>query len=180
MPSAYLSLSSNLGDRLSFIKDAIKELARAGEIKKISSMYETEPWGRKEQPWFINACLEMEIELTPDALLRTCLEIERKLGRVRFEHWGTRIIDIDILFYDGRILETDSLQIPHPQIEERRFVLAPLNEIAPNLIHPKLKKSIKDLLKECADPSIVKLAAPTKPALHDHTRTQKTRDPVPD
>lgn len=171
MAQAYISLSSNLGDRVGFIEKATEALRGAGTVYRVSSFYKTEPWGIKKQPWFMNVCLEMETALTPEALLQTCLDIEKKLGRVRQKKWGPRIIDIDILFYDSQIVDSDTLYIPHPEISKRRFVLAPLAEIAPDFHHPILKKSIKELLKECPDPSIVKLG------LRSHWQSQMLARP---
>ena len=133
----YLGLGSNLGDRAYFLRAAISSLARpAIKIGAISRIYETEPWGVMDQPLYWNQVLEVETTLEPLELLHICQEIELQLGRERKVHWGSRTIDIDLLIYDNIVSETEELRLPHPFLEERAFVLAPLREIAPNLILP--------------------------------------------
>lgn len=164
MPHFFISFGSNLGDRKAQIEDAISELQKSAcRLIKKSGFYETEPWGKKDQPWFLNACAEMETELSPQQLLILCQSLEQKFGRPqKHEKWGPRFLDVDILFYGDIILRqvydknNADLQIPHPQIQNRRFILIPLAEIAPNFAHPVLKKTIKRLLKECVDSSIVR------------------------
>lgn len=133
----YLGLGSNLGDRAHYLKEAISSLARSTiNIVKISSIYETEPWGVMDQPLYWNQVLEIETTLEPLDLLHICQGIELQLGRERKVHWGSRTIDIDVLIYDNIVSETNELRLPHPFLEERAFVLAPLREIAPNLVLP--------------------------------------------
>lgn len=133
----YLGLGSNLGDSANYLREAISALARANiKIQAISHIYETEPWGVMDQPLYWNQVLEIETTLEPLDLLHTCQEIELQLGRERKVHWGSRTIDIDLLIYDNIVSETEELTLPHPLLEEREFVLAPLREIAPNLILP--------------------------------------------
>lgn len=146
MPTAYIGIGSNLGNREENCEKAIK-LLEAGNIriKKRSSMIETEPWGVEDQPKFINMAAEIETDLEPEELLSLLKGIEFKIGRRPEERWGPREIDLDILLYDDLVLKTPELEIPHPNIEKRGFVLKPLSEIAPEKIHPILKKSIKDL-----------------------------------
>lgn len=146
MPTAYIGIGSNLGDREDNCERAIK-LLEAGDIKveKRSSMIETEPWGAEDQPKFINMAVEIETDLEPVELLSLLKKIECEIGRRPAERWGPRIIDLDILLYDDLIIKMPKLEIPHPHIAEREFVLKPLSEIAPDKIHPVLKKSIKDL-----------------------------------
>jgi len=149
MPTVYIGIGSNLGDREDNCERAIKLLIdNEITVTKRSSMAETEPWGVKEQPDFINMAVEIKTGLTPEELLSLLKNIEVDVGRLPTSHWGPRIIDLDILFYDDVVMDTPELQIPHPGISEREFVLKPLAEIAPDKMHPVLKKSIKDLLSE--------------------------------
>lgn len=149
MSIAYLSIGSNLGNRKENCEKAIALLIKEGmEVTKRSSFYETEPWGLKDQRKFINMALEIKTKNTPLELLDILKKIEITLGRMKDKRWGPRIIDLDILFYDDLILKTRDLEIPHSLIQEREFVLKPLSEIAPEKIHPVLKKSVKILLTE--------------------------------
>ena len=141
-----------MGDRkmnLARARNLIGE--RCGELKKISSIYETAAWGKVDQPVFLNQSLEINTPLKPKALLQQILEIEKQLGRIRHEKYGPRIIDIDILFYNDEIYNDSLLTVPHPALQYRRFALKPMNEIAPNFVHPVLKKTIAKLLEECPD-----------------------------
>ncbi|MEJ5996347.1 2-amino-4-hydroxy-6-hydroxymethyldihydropteridine diphosphokinase [Pedobacter sp. Du54] len=150
--TAYLLLGSNLGKREKCIADAVDLLAeRVGEIVKISSIYETAAWGKTDQPSFLNIAIEIETVLNPFQLLEMALKIEADLGRIRYEKWGSRLIDIDIILYGDRIIEAEKLKIPHPEMQHRKFVLLPLAEIAPTLIHPVLKQSISELLLNLDD-----------------------------
>ena len=153
MYTAYLLIGGNLGDRTTYLKRAATEIEQyCGKIVQYSSIYETEPWGNTEQPGFFNQCLEVKTSLTPENLMKTLLQIESKLGRVRAIKMGPRTIDLDILLIDQLIIANDLLTIPHPEMANRRFALSPLNEIAPELLHPVLKKTINNLLIACADP----------------------------
>ena len=125
-------------------------------ITRISSFYETEPVDFVDQPWFLNAALEIETDWTPRQLLEQCQRVEKELHRERLKPKGPRTIDLDILFYDDLILNEPDIVIPHPAIPDRRFVLEPLCQIAPDLIHPFLKWSIADLLQHCPDRSVVR------------------------
>lgn len=147
---AYLGLGSNVGDREEYIEQAIFLLEKNPNIQvtKHSSNCETEAEGSGEQPPFINAAVEIGTKLSPYKLLEVCQEIETALGREREVEWGPRTIDIDILLYEDEIISDDKLQIPHPLMHERVFVLKPLREIAPQLIHPVLEKSIETLYEE--------------------------------
>jgi 2-amino-4-hydroxy-6-hydroxymethyldihydropteridine diphosphokinase len=149
VPIAYIGIGSNLGDREENCERAIK-LLEAGNIivKKRSSMIESEPWGMEDQPKFINMAVEIETDLEPEQLLSLLKRIEFEIGRRPAERWGAREIDLDILLYDDLIIKTPELEIPHLHIAERGFVLKPLAEIAPDKIHPVLKKSIKDLFSQ--------------------------------
>lgn len=145
--TVYIGIGSNLGNREENCLKAIRLMEEQGiKVLKRSSLYETEPWGVKDQPMFINMVIEAETELTPQELLRVLKSIESAMGRVETKRWGPRLIDLDILFYDDMILDTPELRIPHPYIHERPFVLRPLGEIAPELEHPVLKKKIKELM----------------------------------
>ncbi len=155
---AYLSAGSNLGDRKANLKNAFCSLREAGATPaRISSYYETEPVGFREQPWFLNAALQVETGLSPFQLLEACQAIERSHGRVRAFKNAPRTLDLDILLYDDLVIDDAQLVIPHPRLAERRFVLEPLAEIAPHVLHPLLMKSIRSLLESCPDPSAVRM-----------------------
>jgi 2-amino-4-hydroxy-6-hydroxymethyldihydropteridine diphosphokinase len=146
---AYIGIGSNLGNRQKNCLRAIEFLEKRGIIvKKRSSMYETEPWGVKDQPQFINMALEVETGLEPHELLRILKDVEKEVGRGATFKWGPRIIDLDILLFNDLFLRGDNLQIPHPLMHKRDFVLKPLCEIAPERIHPLLKVKMCDLLQE--------------------------------
>lgn len=157
---AYLSAGSNLGDRKSNLENGIRGLLEAGlVVRRISSVYETEPVGFLEQPWFLNIALEMGTHLSPRELLVCCLEVESRIGRVRTFAGAPRLLDIDILLYDDLIIDEPGLRIPHPRMTRRRFVLGPLAEIAPEVEHPELRVNIACLLSTCTDRSAVILHA---------------------
>lgn len=145
--TAYLSLGSNLGDREAKLREAIQRLSEAGTVTKISSWYETEPVEFTEQPWFLNAVVEFKTELSALELMRLLLEVERAMGRERTRPKGPRVIDLDLLLFDNESFNTPELTIPHPAMHERRFVLEPLAEIAPEAEHPILRKTALGLLK---------------------------------
>lgn len=147
MNRAYISFGSNIGDRLRAIEEAMSLIKSSGiEITKKSKLYETEPYGYKEQPSFLNGALEVETDLSCKELLNRLLEIELEIGRVRELKWGPRIIDLDIVFFNDEIYEEENLRVPHPDMHNRSFVLKPLNDICPDYIHPVYKKSVKELL----------------------------------
>ncbi len=152
MNKAYLLTGGNLGNRAQSLATARLYIEQqCGNITKTSSLYETAAWGKKDQPSFLNQVLEIQTALTPRRLLRKILNIEKQIGRIRTEKYGPRIIDIDILLFNTEIHNYSLLKIPHPELQNRRFVLVPLAEIAPSVTHPVFKKSIKELLAICPD-----------------------------
>ncbi len=152
---AYLSAGSNIGDREANLRFALVSLSKENTLQKISSCYETEPVGYLDQPWFLNIAVELATDLQPLELLNLCRSIEESCGRVRSFPNAPRTLDLDILIYDAAVIRESALIIPHPRLAERRFVLEPLAQIAPDLVHPLLKKSIRLLLETCPDPSRV-------------------------
>lgn len=156
MARVYLSLGSNMGDRGANIARALEKLSGRGvRVTRASSLYETEPVEFREQAWFLNSVVEAETELEPSELLAAALEVERALGRERRVPKGPRLIDIDILLYGDAVIDTPELQVPHPRMAARRFVLVPFAEIAPHAVHPVLKKTVAELLAETPDRSVV-------------------------
>ena len=148
----FLLLGSNLGDRTENLRRASAEVELLNcIIKKKSAIYETAPWGMDDQQDFYNQVIELQTSLEPEALLEKILAIETKLGRIRTGKWGPRTIDIDILLFGQTIVNSATLTLPHPGIPARRFVLVPLAEVAPDVIHPVLMKSVEVLLEECED-----------------------------
>jgi 2-amino-4-hydroxy-6-hydroxymethyldihydropteridine diphosphokinase len=156
MDTAYLLTGSNMGERLEYLQKANSLIEqRCGKIVQQSSIYETEPWGLLDQPAFVNQVIAISTKLSPEDLMAELLKIEAIIGRIRTVKMGPRIIDLDILAYNQLILDSPSLQIPHPALPFRRFALTPLNEIAPELMHPLLQKTISTLLLDCTDTSNV-------------------------
>jgi 2-amino-4-hydroxy-6-hydroxymethyldihydropteridine diphosphokinase len=141
----YLSLGSNLGDREANLRAAIEKLRELGKIVAVSSFYETEPVEVTAQPWFLNCAVKFDTEKMPRQLISAILAIEQSMGRQRKQQKGPRTIDIDILFFGSSIIDIPSLTVPHPHLHERRFVLEPLAEIAPDVRHPIFKRSIREL-----------------------------------
>ena len=150
-------LGGNIGDREGFLASSIEEITvRCGKVTKTSMLYETKAWGVEDQQDFLNQVVEVDSNLAPKDFLNTILTIEKDLGRVRYKKWGERVIDIDILFVENRVIDTKELTVPHPFLHERRFTLTPLVELFPDFIHPVFNKSNKELLKDCSDPLTVK------------------------
>ena len=149
MHTVYLSTGSNLGNRENYLlraEEAITEFV--GHIDARSSVIETAPWGKTDQPNFLNRVLRVKTKMLPHFLMDTLLQIERDMGRNRHEKWGPRIIDLDILFFDNRIINEEGLCVPHPHLHERDFVLKPMVEIAPDFMHPTMEKTMVELLEE--------------------------------
>jgi 2-amino-4-hydroxy-6-hydroxymethyldihydropteridine diphosphokinase len=158
MVKVYLLLGGNLGDKRRVFEEAKRLLSeKVGKIIQQSHIYETEPWGFESTDFFLNQVLEMSVSISSEEVLSRIQQIEQQLGRTRNEqHYGSRIIDIDILFYGDEVISLENLTVPHPRIQERKFALVPLNEIAPEMKHPILLKTISQLLSECTDQLQVK------------------------
>jgi 2-amino-4-hydroxy-6-hydroxymethyldihydropteridine diphosphokinase len=157
MNKAYLLTGGNMGNREEHLATA-RELInqQCGSISKASSLYETAAWGKTDQPAFLNQALEVETALNARQLMRHILKIEKQMGRIRKEKYGPRIIDIDILLFNTEKYNYHFLKLPHPEMQNRRFALLPLVEVAPDVMHPVLNKTIAELLKECPDKLLVK------------------------
>jgi len=157
MHDVYLGIGSNIGNKVHYLASAVKLLKESGSIllKRVSSIYETEPVGVKGQPKFLNAAVQIETSLSPLELLLHLKSLEERLGRRQRARWGPREIDIDILFYGDLVLDEPPLTIPHAEMSHRRFVLQPLSEIAADVVHPDLKTSVGELLAGCRDTSLV-------------------------
>ena len=159
--SVFVLLGSNLGDCELLVNQACKMIGeRCGEIVAKSRLYESEPWGFQSEHWFLNQVVELATSLSPDALMQSLLDIEKELGRDRTTpHNGyvSRPIDLDILYFGNEIIETQLVTAPHPRLHQRRFTLLPLCDIAPDFVHPTLKKTNLQLLDECQDSGIVKI-----------------------
>lgn len=157
MAPVFLLLGSNLGNRQQYLQQAIQHVAKEiAPIIEVSSVYETQSWGNDEAPDYLNQVVLIHSELPAAELLKDLLNIETELGRERREKWGSRVIDIDILFYGDSIIDEPGLHIPHPRLHERRFTLEPLAEIAPDFIHPVLNKTILNIKTNLKDALIVK------------------------
>lgn len=157
MKIVFLGIGTNLGNRENNLENAIASIGLSiGPVLMSSSIYDTEPWGFQSEEEFLNMVVKLETDLAPVVLLERIHTIESLLGRVRGpEQFSSRVIDIDILLYEDMIIDEDNLKIPHPLLQERRFVLVPLCEIGAELLHPVLKKTIEELLEECMDKGIV-------------------------
>lgn len=157
MSLVYLLLGANLGDRFLQMSKAFDEISlQVGAVTNRSSLYQTAAWGVEEEPPYLNQVVELQTTLSPQELLKTINGIEDKLGRTRKLKWESRVIDIDILFYDDEIINDPNLIVPHPYLHKRKFVLVPLAEITSGLVHPVLNKNVQQLLSELDDPLEVK------------------------
>jgi 2-amino-4-hydroxy-6-hydroxymethyldihydropteridine diphosphokinase len=154
----HLSLGTNLGNRLANLRTALDALPPEMIILAESKIYETPAWGFEDQPAFLNMAIKGKTDLQPEPLLKYLKQLEARLGREPSFHWGPRLIDIDLLFYDELVLDTPQLVIPHPRLHERAFVLVPLADIAPDLVHPILGKTISQLLEGMDKSSITRIA----------------------
>ena len=169
--TAYIGIGSNLGTPEKNCTKAIEKISNTKDIKIISksSFYQTEPIGGVQQGWFVNSAIKIETDLSPENLLSVLLNLELAMGRIRKEKWGPRLIDLDLLLYGNLVLKKQELTLPHPEIQNRKFVLTPMSEIAENLIHPTLKKTIKTLLQESSDVTIVKKIKKTNLSYRDRS-----------
>jgi 2-amino-4-hydroxy-6-hydroxymethyldihydropteridine diphosphokinase len=159
--SVFIGLGSNLGDRAARLISAAREVKAIEGVKYVwsSSVYETDAYGKTDQPKFLNAVLQLETSLNPQALLRELKEIEKRQGRTSGERWGPREIDLDILLYDGFVFQDDFVVVPHPDLEHRKFALVPLREIAPDLVHPVNGMTMEELLSACSDGGRVQMTS---------------------
>jgi len=152
MNTAILLIGGNLGNRTGNLQKAVQLIAEtAGEVIQTSALYQTAPWGAVDQPDYLNQGVEIRTSLDALTLLHTLLEIERKIGRIRQEKWGARVIDIDLIFFNDSIHSLPELKVPHPRMHLRRFVLVPLLEIIPDYMHPVLHKTVRELAATCPD-----------------------------
>ena len=148
----YIQIGSNIGDRISYINNSMQQIEdKLGKISNSSKIYESSPWGHINQGNFLNSVIKVESDLNAFKSLKILQEIEENLGRKRIQKWGERCIDLDILFFNNQIIDSKNLTVPHPYIQDRNFVLIPLNEIASSFYHPTLKKDIFALLNDCTD-----------------------------
>jgi 2-amino-4-hydroxy-6-hydroxymethyldihydropteridine diphosphokinase len=149
----FVGLGSNLGERQLFLNRAVSDLQKVAGVRLVwtSSVYETDPWGKTDQPRFLNAVAEIETTLSPRELFDELKGIESQLGRTPAEKWEPRIIDLDILIYDGLVSRDPHVSVPHPELESRKFVLVPLREIAPDLIHPVNGLTVTEMAAACRD-----------------------------
>ena len=148
MNHTLIALGGNLGDVQATLQAALERVEKLGRVTRKSSLYQTAPWGKLEQPDFLNAVLELKTALEPEDLLKALLEIEGQFGRKRSERWGPRVLDLDVLSFASRVLESANLTLPHPRMLERAFVLVPLLEIKPDWTHPETGKAARDALKQ--------------------------------
>jgi 2-amino-4-hydroxy-6-hydroxymethyldihydropteridine diphosphokinase len=164
MRNIFLGIGSDLGNREGNLRRAVNSISEIiGPVQVSSSVYESEPWGFRSESMFLNIVVKTESQLSPHKLLEAIISIESEMGRIRTEqHYSSRIIDIDILLMDDLIINEADLNVPHPRMHQRKFVLVPISEIAGDIMHPVFKKSIKTLLEECADGSSLKLYLPSE------------------
>ncbi len=152
MNEIFLLLGTNLGNKQQNLDKALEAISKFAKIVKVSHVYETAAWGKTDQPSFFNQVIEISTSHAPETLMTKLLKIEKEMGRQRFEKWGERLIDLDILYFQNQIINSENLKIPHPEISNRRFTLVPLVEICANFEHPSFKKSQLEILNDCKDP----------------------------
>ncbi|HVV53746.1 MAG TPA: 2-amino-4-hydroxy-6-hydroxymethyldihydropteridine diphosphokinase [Mucilaginibacter sp.] len=153
----FLLLGSNLGNRQMYLSEAVRRIGHEiAPVIRTSSLYETQAWGKTDEPDYLNQVAELKTDLPPKEILKQILNIEKAMGRKREEKWGSRIIDIDVLFYDSLVISGPELTIPHPEMHKRRFTLEPLNELIPDFVHPVLGKTVAELKNELNDGLLVK------------------------
>jgi 2-amino-4-hydroxy-6-hydroxymethyldihydropteridine diphosphokinase len=159
--SVYLGLGSNLGVREKFLQRAVADLRLLEGCRVVwtSSVYETEPYGKKDQPMFLNGVVQVETSMDPPILFEEIKKIEQEIGRSASERWGPREIDIDILIYEGMVFENSELKVPHSDLDQRKFVLVPLREIAPDLVHPVLGLTIDEMASRCTKEGAVRVSS---------------------
>ena len=158
MSDCFLLLGTNQGDKIQNLETAARMISdQTGEILTQSSIYVTAAWGIEDQEEFLNQVLKIESTLSVEEMMDTCLSIEKDMGRVREVKWGSRLIDIDILYFDDLVFESENVNVPHPAIQDRRFTLVPLVEIAAQFMHPKMQQTQKELLEKCSDKLEVKI-----------------------
>ncbi|MEZ4747908.1 MAG: 2-amino-4-hydroxy-6-hydroxymethyldihydropteridine diphosphokinase [Calditrichia bacterium] len=156
MSRAFLALGSNVPPRLTFLRRAIAKIREIGEIQHIAALYESEPFGVRQQPGFLNSAIDIETQLSPEDLLKAVKSIEEKTGRKQRFRWGPREIDIDIIFYGQQLVNLPDLQIPHPDYRQRRFVLQPLCDIAADVVAPDARQTLHQLLENCPDTALLR------------------------
>ncbi|MBT0810941.1 2-amino-4-hydroxy-6-hydroxymethyldihydropteridine diphosphokinase [Litoribacter ruber] len=155
MSQVVLLLGGNIGDRLKYLSRANSEIQKVFSIKKLSAVYKTAPWGTDSQQAYLNQAMVVDTDMPAQEVLEVILGIEQKLDRVREQKWGDRTMDIDLIYYEDLVIQSENLTIPHPLMQDRRFVLIPLVEILPDFVHPVFGKSTRKLLEECLDRSEV-------------------------
>lgn len=160
--TAYIALGANVGDRKDSLERAVRTLSEVGEVVRVSSWYETEPVEVTDQPWFLNGVVELTTELSASELMKKLLAIEEKMGRKRTRVKGPRNIDLDLLLFDNEVVNEPELTLPHPEMHKRAFVLTPLAEIAPEAMHPILRKTAKTLLESLPQHEAVRPLSSTK------------------
>jgi len=157
--SVVLLLGSNQGNAMEFLFEAARRIGQSiGNITAESATYQTAPWGKTDQPDFLNRLVVVETDKKPTEIMQSILQIEADMGRTRAERWGPRIIDIDLLYAGSQVIDNPGLRVPHPEISKRRFALVPLSELIPDFIHPELGLSQRELLERCNDSGLVEMA----------------------
>lgn len=173
MSDVYFGLGSNLGDRESMLQRALEGLSAFVHLERVSDLYETEPVGFTDQPWFLNAVCLGKTDLKPLDLLKACKDLERKLGREPGPRFGPRLIDIDLLAYEDTVMETPELTLPHPRMHQRGFVLAPMLDVSPNWRHPDLGRTVRELYESGRFAAVRRIGWTPKPAVASYPKQQE-------